>query len=65
MFKFDDIICDIKFEKVNKINDVNNINRVCKLKSFSLMINFDKNSRVDYLKINIELTRKNDIYLLL
>ena len=55
MFEFDNIIYNIKFEKMNKINNVNNINRVRKLKIFSLIINFNKNSRIDYLEINIKL----------
>ena len=65
MFKFDNMIYNIKFEKMNEINNVNNINRVYKLKNFSLIINFNKNLRIDYFEINIKLTRKNDIYSLL
>ena len=53
------------FENINKINSVNNINRAQKLKNFLLIINFNKDLRVDYLEINIKLTRNDNIYLLL
>ena len=56
MFKFNNIIYNIKFEKMNKINDINNINRVYKSKNFSLMINFNENLKIDYFEINIKLT---------
>ena len=65
MFKFDNVICDIRFEKMNKINNADNTDRVRKPKNSSLMINFNENSGVDYLEINTESTRKDDIYLLL
>ena len=50
---------------MNKINNVNNINHVRKLKNSLLIIDFNENLRIDYFKINIKLTRKNNIYLLL
>ena len=56
MFKLNNIICDVKFERVNEIDDVDNINRARKSKSFLLIINFDKSSGVDCLEINIKLT---------
>ena len=43
------------FKDINKINSVNDINYARKLKSFSLIINSDEDSRVNYLKINIKL----------
>ena len=50
---------------MNKINNVNNINRARKLKSSLLIINFNRDLRINYLEINIELTRNNNIYSLL
>ena len=59
MFKFDNVIYNIEFEKmnkINKINNVNNINRTRKLKIFSLIINFNKKIEINCFKINIKLT---------
>ena len=39
---------------MNKINNVDNINRVYKLKNSSLIINFDKDFKIDYFEINIK-----------
>ena len=50
---------------MNKINNINNTNHIYKSKNFSLMINFNENSKINYLEINIKLTWKNNIYLLL
>ena len=57
-FENKDLICDIKFLKVIKINDVENIERALKSKSFSLIINFDNDSKIDYFEIRMKLTQK-------
>ena len=49
-------VCVIKLLKIIKINDVEEIRRALKLKSFSLMINFNNNSKINYFKIKIEST---------
>ena len=66
MFMLEKIIYNkIKFEnnkvyvirllKMIKINDVEEIKRVLKSKSFSLMINFDNDSRINCFKIKMKL----------
>ena len=54
-----------KFEKVNKIKNIDVTNRVRKLKSFSLKIDFNKNSKIDYFEIKIKLIINEKIYSLL
>ena len=54
MFKFDNVICDIKFEKMNKINNVDNTNRVRKSKNSLLIINSNKDLKINYFEINIK-----------
>ena len=49
-------ICVIKFLKMIKINDVGEIKRILKSKSFSLIINFNNDSKVDYFEIKMKLT---------
>ena len=39
---------------MNKINNVNNINYVYKPKKSSLIINFNKNLKINYFEINIK-----------
>ena len=52
-FKNKDLIYDIIFLKVIKLNDVKDIKRVLKSKSFSLIINFDNYSKIDYFEIKL------------
>ena len=51
-----DEICVINFLKMIKINDVKEIKRVLKSKNFSLMINFDNNSKIDCFEIKMKST---------
>ena len=46
----------IRLLKIIKINDVEKIKRVLKSKSFSLIINFNNNSKIDYFEIRMKLT---------
>ena len=41
-----------------KINNVEEIKRALKPKSFSLIINFNNNSKIDYFEIKMKLTQK-------
>ena len=45
----------IELLKMIKISDVEKIERALKSKSFLLIINFDNNSRINYLEIKIKL----------
>ena len=54
-FKNDEI-CVIRLLKIIKINDVEEIKRTLKSKSFSLIINFNNNSKIDYFEIKMKLT---------
>ena len=49
-------ICVIKFLKMIKINDVEKIKRALKSKKSLLIINFNNDSKVNYLKIKIKST---------
>ena len=49
-------ICVIRFLKIIKINDVEDIKRTLKSKSFSLIINFDNNSKINYFEIKMKST---------
>ena len=54
--KFEDNkICVIKLLKMIKISDVEEIKRVLKSKNFSLIINFNNDSKIDYFEIKIKL----------
>ena len=53
------------FKDIDKVNNVNNINRARKLKSSSLIIGFNKNSKINCLEVNIKLIWNDNIYLLL
>ena len=53
-----DKIYIIGFLKIIKINDIEEIKRALKSKRFSLIINFNNNSKIDYSKIRIKLTQK-------
>ena len=66
MFMLEKIICNkIKFKnneiyvirllKIIKINDVEKIERALKLKSFSLIINFNNDLRINYFEIKMKL----------
>ena len=44
----------IKLLKMIKINDVEEIKRALKSKSFSLIINFDNDSRINYFEIRMK-----------
>ena len=46
----------IRFLKMIEINDVEKIKRVLKSKNFSLMINFNNDSRIDYFEIRMKST---------
>ena len=46
----------IKLLKIIKINDVEEIKRALKSKSFSLMINFNNGSKINYFEIKMKLT---------
>ena len=46
----------IKLLKMIEINDVEKIKRALKSKRFSLMINFDYDSKIDYLKMRMKST---------
>ena len=48
-------ICVIKLLKIIKINDVEEIKRALKSKNFSLMINFNNNSKINYFEIKMKL----------
>ena len=50
----DNEICVIRLLKMIKINDVEKIRRILKSKSFSLMIDFDNDSRIDYFEIKMK-----------
>ena len=45
----------INFLKVIKIKNVEKIKRALKSKSFSLIINFNNDSRINYFKIKVKL----------
>ena len=47
-------ICVIKLLKVIEINNIKKIKRALKSKSFSLMINFDNNSKINYFEIRMK-----------
>ena len=49
-------ICVIKILKMIEINDVKEIKRALKSKSFLLIINFNNNSKIDYLEIKMKST---------
>ena len=51
-----DEICVIRFLKIIKINDVKEIKRALKSKRSLLIINFDNNSRINYLKTKMKST---------
>ena len=55
-FKNKNLICDIRFLKIIKINNVENIKRILKSKIFSLTIDFNNDSRINYFEIKIKLT---------
>ena len=44
-----------------KINDVEEIRRALKLKRFSLIMSFNNDSKIDYLKIKMKLAQKLEI----
>ena len=46
----------IRLLKIIEINDVKKIKRVLKSKSFSLMIDFDNDSKIDYFEIKMKST---------
>ena len=46
----------IKLLKIIKINDVEEIKRALKSKSFSLMININNDSEINYFEIKMKLT---------
>ena len=54
-------ICVIEFLKMIKISDFEKIGRALKSKSFSLIINFDNNSKVNYFEIKMKLMQKFEI----
>ena len=56
-FKNDKIYV-IKLLKIIEINDIEKIKRALKSKSFSLIINFNNDSKIDYFEIRIKLTQK-------
>ena len=60
-FENKDLICDAGLLKMIKINNVENIERVLKSKSFSLMINFDNDLKIDYFEIRMKLMQKFEI----
>ena len=57
-FKNKNLICDVRLLKIIKINDVEDIKRALKPKSFSLIINFNNDSKINYFKIKIKSTQK-------
>ena len=46
----------IRLLKMIKINDIEKIKRALKSKNFSLIINFDNDSKINYFKIKMKLT---------
>ena len=55
-FEKRNLIYDVKILKMIKINGVEEIKRVLKSKSFSFVISFDNDLKVDYFEIKMKLT---------
>ena len=54
-------ICDAGLLRMIKINGVEDIKRALKSKSFSLMINFDNDSKIDCFEMKMKSTQKFEI----
>ena len=56
-----DKICVIKLLKIIEINDIKEIKRALKPKKSLLIIDFDNNSKINYLKIKMKSTQEFEI----
>ena len=60
-----DKVCVIRLLKMIKINDIEEMKRALKSKSFSFIINFDNDSKINYFEIKMKSTQKFKIKSLL